>query len=284
MKWYLKREHGEIRGPVEVQQLCDWAERGDVSQADFVSTDRQVWIGAFELPDLQELTGKLPVDLKLMNPPEPVPDIEEEGGNGDGDLEAALDSDSFSPKLYDLRRELKTWKSLYDRDTARWARTNARLKDRIEKLEAESAANLGALEQARLELRRVRKNYDELRSVARLEPDELRRHSNAWTAEKITLQDACDKLTQSCDVLAKQLAEKTKEIEALELLRAEDKKDAERQAQAFKKRVAREHEIAESLRHRLAELERDYEQVAVMCRELNQQLIERNASAPSQAT
>lgn len=50
--WYLKKETGEIFGPVDMPSLKAWAEDGRVAPGDVLSGDQADWRPAFELADL----------------------------------------------------------------------------------------------------------------------------------------------------------------------------------------------------------------------------------------
>jgi len=52
MKWYLKKEEGEIYGPVTLQDLARWAMEGRLSPSDTVSTNKESWRPTHELPEL----------------------------------------------------------------------------------------------------------------------------------------------------------------------------------------------------------------------------------------
>lgn len=51
--WYLKKETGEVYGPVDLPALKAWAEDGRVAPGDALSADQTDWSPAFELAELE---------------------------------------------------------------------------------------------------------------------------------------------------------------------------------------------------------------------------------------
>lgn len=51
--WYLKKETGEVYGPVDLPSLKAWAEDGRVAPGDALSADQADWSPAFELAELE---------------------------------------------------------------------------------------------------------------------------------------------------------------------------------------------------------------------------------------
>ena len=52
MEWYLKKEDGDIYGPVAIQNLTHWSTEGRLSPQDQVSTNKESWQPVSELPEL----------------------------------------------------------------------------------------------------------------------------------------------------------------------------------------------------------------------------------------
>lgn len=52
MEWYLKKEDGEVYGPVALQNLVQWATEGRLAPGDQVSTDRNTWKPVPDQPEL----------------------------------------------------------------------------------------------------------------------------------------------------------------------------------------------------------------------------------------
>ncbi|MBN1676802.1 MAG: DUF4339 domain-containing protein [Kiritimatiellae bacterium] len=51
--WYLKKQDASEYGPVELQVLCQWAADGRIDPTDEVSTDKESWRPAPDLPELK---------------------------------------------------------------------------------------------------------------------------------------------------------------------------------------------------------------------------------------
>ncbi len=51
--WFLKKESGEVYGPVDLPSLKTWAEDGRVAPGDVLSADQSDWSPAFEVAELE---------------------------------------------------------------------------------------------------------------------------------------------------------------------------------------------------------------------------------------
>ncbi|MBN1670447.1 MAG: hypothetical protein JXR37_05420 [Kiritimatiellae bacterium] len=271
MKWYVKRTDGSVSDPVEVDEICRWATAGTIKSGDEVSTDGEIWIQAVDLPDVAEtLHG---ASVPGVNPPRGVPGRSEPEPAPEEAPDAAF-LEAANADAWTIRKEITKWRSLYEKGQARWTKENEDLQHQLRDLRREGAANMAELEQMRLDLKRVRGNYEELRQAVREEPDDLRRQILQMKEQELTLQNAYEALERSYDVLFRQLALREKEQAAILALRDEAERAAQERVRELEERLAKERELADDARQRVAALEREFEQVARTCREMNQHLVE----------
>jgi len=66
--WYLKRPNGAVYGPVAQKDLCDWAADGRIGPDDRLSQDRETWIRAPELADLEMVCSVELRDGRMYGP------------------------------------------------------------------------------------------------------------------------------------------------------------------------------------------------------------------------
>lgn len=189
----------------------------------------------------------------------------------------------MAKRLEHAEREGQKWKQRYDEERADAQKREAAFAERIREMRENEKSSQAQLEQAHLKFRQIEKHYTLFKETAEHFADGSADAASGLSPAQIaTLMQSYNDLAQNYDVLLRQLAEKSEELQAVVELRAQSEKEGEERIRGMEDRLRREQEEADKARRRLADMEKTHLALLQSYRELNDRFIQaRQADRPT---